>query len=107
MFRAIERNEVSGRTTDLSAIKATRPVGLPNGGYRLLVTPRGALAIGSPGRANGMRGLATTSSGRALIEFTEVPRHRRVRLRHHRVFPRAAQSLTDEETSSCIAMRNI
>ena len=38
VFLAMERGEVSGRTTDLSAIQSTRPDWLkPGGGYRLLV----------------------------------------------------------------------
>ena len=38
VFLAMERNEVPGRTTDLSAIYSTRPTWLkPGGGYRVLV----------------------------------------------------------------------
>src|SRR5262249_30995528 len=74
VFLAMEHNEVSGRTTDLSAIKATRPDWLtPNGGYRLLVPfaprPRHPDYQDVPTA----RELATTNFGRALIEFTEAP----------------------------------
>src|SRR5947209_8177802 len=38
VFLAMERGEVSGRTTDLSAIQSTKPDWLkPNGGFRILV----------------------------------------------------------------------
>jgi tripartite-type tricarboxylate transporter receptor subunit TctC len=74
VFLAIERNEVSGRTTDLSAIKATRPDWLkPNGGYRLLVQFARRTRHPDHQDVPTARELATTSSGRALIEFTEMP----------------------------------
>jgi tripartite-type tricarboxylate transporter receptor subunit TctC len=74
VFLAMERNEVSGRTTDLSAIKATRPDWLkPNGGYRLLVQFARRTRHPDYQDVPTARELATTISGRALIEFTETP----------------------------------
>src|SRR3954471_18509804 len=74
VFLAMERNEVSGRTTDLSAIQSTRPDWLkPGGGYRLLV--QYARLTRHPDYPNvpTARELVTTEAGRALIEFTEAP----------------------------------
>jgi tripartite-type tricarboxylate transporter receptor subunit TctC len=74
VFLAMERNEVSGRTTDLSAIQSSRPDWLkPGGGYRLLV--QYARLTRHPNYPNvpTARELVTTDAGRALIEFTETP----------------------------------
>ena len=74
VFLAMERGEVSGRTTDLSAIQSTRPDWLkPNGGYRLLVQFGRLTRHPSYPDVPTARELATTDSGRALIEFTETP----------------------------------
>ncbi len=73
VFLAMERNEVSGRTTDLSAIFSIKPDWLkPGGGYRLLV--QYARRDRHPDFPNTptARELATTAEGRALIEFTET-----------------------------------
>jgi tripartite-type tricarboxylate transporter receptor subunit TctC len=70
----MERNEVSGRTTDLSAIQSSRPAWLkPGGGYRLLV--QYARLTRPPDYPNvpTARELVTSDGGRALIEFTETP----------------------------------
>src|SRR6266850_428618 len=74
VFLAMERGEVSGRTTDLSAIQATRPDWLkPNGGFRLLVQFARLTRHPNYPDVPTARELATTDSGRALIEFTETP----------------------------------
>ena len=74
VFLAMERGEVSGRTTDLSAIQSTRPDWLkPNGGYRLLVQFGRLTRHPAYPDVPTARELATTDSGRALIEFTETP----------------------------------
>jgi tripartite-type tricarboxylate transporter receptor subunit TctC len=73
VFLAMERNEVSGRTTDLSAIFSIKPDWLKSGGaYRLLV--QYARRDRHPDFPNTptARELATTAEGRALIEFTET-----------------------------------
>ncbi|MEA3025873.1 MAG: hypothetical protein QOF91_1158 [Alphaproteobacteria bacterium] len=74
VFLAMERGEVSGRTTDLSAIRATRPDWLkPNGGYRVLVQYARLTRHPDYPDVPTARELATTEAGRALIEFTETP----------------------------------
>ena len=74
VFLAMERNEVSGRTTDLSAIQSARPDWLkPGGGYRLLVQYGRLTRHPNYPEVPTARELATTESGRALIEFTETP----------------------------------
>jgi tripartite-type tricarboxylate transporter receptor subunit TctC len=73
VFLAMERNEVSGRTTDLSAIFSIKPDWLKaGGGYRLLV--QYARQDRHPDFPNTptARELATTAEGKALIEFTET-----------------------------------
>ena len=73
VFLAMERNEVSGRTTDLSAIFSIKPDWLkPGGGYRLLV--QYARRDRHPDFPNTptARELAPTDEGRALIEFAET-----------------------------------
>jgi tripartite-type tricarboxylate transporter receptor subunit TctC len=73
VFLAMERNEVAGRTTDLSAIYSVKPDWLkPGGGYRLLV--QYARRDRHPDFPNvpTARELATTAEGRSLIEFTET-----------------------------------
>ena len=73
VFLAMERNEVAGRTTDLSAIQSIKPDWLrPGGGYRLLV--QYARRDRHPDYPNvpTARELAETAEGRALIEFTET-----------------------------------
>jgi len=74
VFLAMERGEVSGRTTDLSAIQSTRPGWLkPNSGFRLLVQyARNTRHPDFPDVPTA-RELARTDAGRALIEFTETP----------------------------------
>jgi tripartite-type tricarboxylate transporter receptor subunit TctC len=74
VFLAMERNEVSGRTTDLSAIQSSRPAWLkPGGGYRLLVQFARLTRHPDYPDVPTARELATTPAGRALIEFTEMP----------------------------------
>jgi tripartite-type tricarboxylate transporter receptor subunit TctC len=74
VFLAIERNEVSGRTTDLSAIQSVRPDWLkPGGGYRLLVQYGRLTRHPHFSDVPTARELASTDAGRALIEFTETP----------------------------------
>jgi tripartite-type tricarboxylate transporter receptor subunit TctC len=73
VFLAMERNEVSGRTTDLSAIFSIKPDWLkPGGGYRTLVQyARRDRHPDFPDTPTA-RELATSKEGRALIEFTET-----------------------------------
>jgi tripartite-type tricarboxylate transporter receptor subunit TctC len=74
VFLAMERGEVSGRTTDLSAIQSTRPDWLkPNSGYHLLVQYARLTRHQDFPEVPTARELALTDSGRALIEFTETP----------------------------------
>jgi tripartite-type tricarboxylate transporter receptor subunit TctC len=74
VFLAIERGEVSGRTTDLSAIQSNRGAWLkPGGGYRLLVQYARRTRHPNWPDVPTARELATTAEGRALIEFTETP----------------------------------
>jgi len=74
VFLAMERGEVSGRTTDLSAIQATRPDWLkPNSGFRLLLQYARLTRHKDFPDVPTARELATTDSGRTLIEFTETP----------------------------------
>src|SRR6059058_4200611 len=74
VFLAMERDEVSGRTTDLSAIQSSRPDWLkPGGGYRLLVQFARYTRHPDYPDVPTARELATTKAGRALIEFTETP----------------------------------
>lgn len=73
VFLAMERNEVSGRTTDLSAIYSTRPQWLkPGGGYRVLVQYGRRDRHPDYPKTPTARELATTAEGRNLIEFTET-----------------------------------
>jgi tripartite-type tricarboxylate transporter receptor subunit TctC len=74
VFLAMERGEVSGRTTDLSAIQSTRPDWLkPNSGFHLLVQYARLVRHPDYPDVPTARELATSDSGRALIEFTETP----------------------------------
>jgi tripartite-type tricarboxylate transporter receptor subunit TctC len=74
VFLAMERGEVSGRTTDLSAIQSTRPDWLkPNSGYRLLVQYARLTRHKDFPDVPTARELAITDGGRALVEFTETP----------------------------------
>jgi tripartite-type tricarboxylate transporter receptor subunit TctC len=74
VFLAMERDEVSGRTTDLSAIQSSRPDWLkPGGGYRLLVQFARYTRHPDYPDVPTARELATTKAGRELIEFTEAP----------------------------------
>jgi tripartite-type tricarboxylate transporter receptor subunit TctC len=74
VFLAIERNEVHGRTTDLSAIQSNRGAWLkPGGGYRLLVQYARRTRHPDYPDVPTARELASTEAGRALIEFTETP----------------------------------
>jgi tripartite-type tricarboxylate transporter receptor subunit TctC len=74
VFLAMERNEVSGRTIDLSAIQSVKPDWLkPGGGYRVLVQYARRTRHPNFPDVPTARELALTDSGRALIEFTETP----------------------------------
>jgi tripartite-type tricarboxylate transporter receptor subunit TctC len=74
VFLAMERGEVSGRTTDLSAIQSTRPGWLkPGSGFHLLVQYARLARHPDYPDVPTARELATTEAGRALIEFTETP----------------------------------
>jgi tripartite-type tricarboxylate transporter receptor subunit TctC len=74
VFLAMERNEVSGRTIDLSAIQSVKPDWLkPGGGFRLLVQYGRRTRHPNFADVPTARELALTDSGRALIEFTETP----------------------------------
>jgi tripartite-type tricarboxylate transporter receptor subunit TctC len=74
VFLAMERGEVSGRTTDLSAIQSSRPDWLkPNSGFRLLLQYARLTRHKDFPDVPTARELASTDSGRALIEFTETP----------------------------------
>jgi tripartite-type tricarboxylate transporter receptor subunit TctC len=74
VFLAMERGEVSGRTTDLSAIQSTRPDWLkPNSGFHLLLQYARLTRHKNFPDVPTARELASTDSGRALIEFTETP----------------------------------
>jgi tripartite-type tricarboxylate transporter receptor subunit TctC len=74
VFLAMERGEVSGRTTDLSAIQSTRPDWLkPSSGFHLLVQYARLARHPDFPDVPTARELATTDSGRTLIEFTETP----------------------------------
>jgi tripartite-type tricarboxylate transporter receptor subunit TctC len=74
VFLAMERNEVSGRTTDLSAIQAIKPDWLkPGGGYRLLVQYGRLTRHPNFPDVPTASELALTDTNRALIEFTETP----------------------------------
>jgi tripartite-type tricarboxylate transporter receptor subunit TctC len=74
VFLAMERGEVSGRTTDLSAIQSTRPDWLkPNSGFRVLVQYARVTRHKDFPDVPTARELASTDSSRALIEFTETP----------------------------------
>ena len=74
VFLAMERGEVSGRTTDLSAIQSTRPDWLkPNSGFRILVQYGRRTRHPNFPDVPTARELATSEADRALIEFTETP----------------------------------
>jgi tripartite-type tricarboxylate transporter receptor subunit TctC len=74
VFLAMERNEVSGRTIDLSAIQSVKPDWLkPGGGYRLLVQYARLTRHPDYPDVPTARELALTDSGRQLIEFMETP----------------------------------
>jgi tripartite-type tricarboxylate transporter receptor subunit TctC len=74
VFLAMERNEVSGRTIDLSAVKSVKPDWLKSGGgYRVLVQYARRTRHPDFPDAPTARELALTDAGRALIEFTETP----------------------------------
>jgi tripartite-type tricarboxylate transporter receptor subunit TctC len=74
VFLAMERNEVSGRTIDLSAIHSVKPNWLkPGGGYHLLVQYGRATRHPDFPDVPTARELALTDKGRALIEFMETP----------------------------------
>jgi len=74
IFLAMERGEVSGRMTDLSAVQSVRPDWLkPGGGFRLLLQFGRELRHPDYPDVPTARELALTSSARALIAFTETP----------------------------------
>jgi tripartite-type tricarboxylate transporter receptor subunit TctC len=74
VFLAMERNEVSGRTIDLSAVLSVRPDWLKSGGgYRVLVQYARRDRHPDFPDVPTARELAVTEDGRALIEFTETP----------------------------------
>jgi tripartite-type tricarboxylate transporter receptor subunit TctC len=74
IFLAMERGEVMGRTTDLSAIRSTRPNWLkPDSDFHLLVAFARLTRHPDFPDVPTARELATTDAARALIEFTETP----------------------------------
>jgi tripartite-type tricarboxylate transporter receptor subunit TctC len=74
IFLAMERNEVFGRITDLSAIRSNRAAWLkPGGGYRVLLQFARIKRHPDFPDVPTARELATTEAGRTLIEFTETP----------------------------------
>jgi tripartite-type tricarboxylate transporter receptor subunit TctC len=74
IFLAMERGEVSGRMTDLSAVQSVRPDWLkPGGGFRLLLQFARRERHPDYPDVPIARELARTPSARALIEFAETP----------------------------------
>jgi tripartite-type tricarboxylate transporter receptor subunit TctC len=74
IFLAMERGEVSGRMTDLSAIQSIRPDWLKrDSGFHLLVQFGRLTRHPDYPDVPTARELALTPSGRALIEFAETP----------------------------------
>jgi tripartite-type tricarboxylate transporter receptor subunit TctC len=74
IFLAMERGEVSGRMTDLSAIQSIRPDWLKrDSGFHLLVQFGRLVRHPDYPDVPTARELALTPSGRALIEFAETP----------------------------------
>jgi tripartite-type tricarboxylate transporter receptor subunit TctC len=74
VFLAMERGEVSGRTTDLSAIQSTRPDWLkPNSGFHLLLQYARLTRHKDFPDVPTARELALNDRARALIELAELP----------------------------------
>jgi MFS family permease len=74
IFLAIERNEVFGRITDLSAIRANRAAWLkPGGGYRILLQFARIKRHPDFPDVPTARELAKSDAARALIELAEIP----------------------------------
>jgi tripartite-type tricarboxylate transporter receptor subunit TctC len=74
IFLAMERGEVSGRMTDLSAIQSLRPDWLRRGGgYRLLLQFARVTRHPDYPEVPTARELASSQDARELIEFTETP----------------------------------
>jgi tripartite-type tricarboxylate transporter receptor subunit TctC len=74
IFLAIERGEVHGRMTDLSAIRSLRPDWLkPDSGFHLLLQFARRTRHPDYPDIPTARELALTSTGRALVEFMETP----------------------------------
>ena len=74
IFLAMERGEVSGRMTDLSAIQSLRPDWLRReGGYRLLLQFGRIVRHPDFPDVPTARELAPSQSARALIELAEMP----------------------------------
>jgi tripartite-type tricarboxylate transporter receptor subunit TctC len=74
IFLAMERGELNGRMTDLSAVQSVRPGWLkPGGGFRLLLAFARLQRHPDYPDVPTARELASTPPARALIEFTETP----------------------------------
>jgi tripartite-type tricarboxylate transporter receptor subunit TctC len=74
IFLAMENGEVSGRTNELSSIRATRPSWLaPEGDFRLLLQYARATRLADLPDVPTARELAPNDRARALISFTEAP----------------------------------
>ena len=74
IFLAMERGEVMGRTTDLSAIRSTRPAWLkPDSDFRLLVAFARRTRHPDFPDVPTARELALNDGARTLIDFTELP----------------------------------
>jgi len=74
IFLAIERGEVHGRMTDLSAIRSIRPDWLkPDSSFRLLLQFARRTRHPDHPDVPTARELALTPTGRALVEFMETP----------------------------------
>jgi tripartite-type tricarboxylate transporter receptor subunit TctC len=74
IYLAMENGEVSGRTNELSSIRATRPGWLaPDGNFRILIQYARASRLASLADVPTARELAATDKARELIRFTEAP----------------------------------
>ena len=74
IYLAMENGEVSGRTTELSSIKSTRPGWLlPDGKFRILLQYARATRLPSLADVPTARELAANEKARSLIQFTEAP----------------------------------
>jgi tripartite-type tricarboxylate transporter receptor subunit TctC len=74
IYLAMERGEVSGRTTELSSIKATRPNWFGrDGNFKILLQYARATRLSELRDVPTARELAQDEKTRALIELTEAP----------------------------------